>query len=198
MRRVILATVASVVLVLLAAASSLARTGIAVSPTNTIMVFPEFEVETLGTPVRCGVGLDITLHSRTSKVVGTLAGLVELSFNTNACVDGNMGQLVGGRRVTGYWGPYHMTYLGFSGTLPTISAVTWRINDVVLWTRSGDVDCLTDGPGDIDVRSTGGNPVRELEASGSFPLTGDFLCDFASGSVYGSASTSQAVTLTLF
>ncbi len=192
--------VAALVLASLAGVAGAER-GISVpANTNTTLTLPGLEVEGgLGTPVRCNVTLDLAIHQRIGKTTEALVGQSDVAVSTGACTEGNAGLLIGGRRVTGAQGPYHLTYQSFTGELPSISSVTVRINNVVFWIDVGGIDCLTNGAVDIDGTTTGGNPVTGVSVSSqSVPLTGDFLCIFTSGELNGRGSLSSSVRMTLF
>ncbi len=182
----------------LMASAAIANSGISFSPTRTTLTFESARFEGgLGSPVSCSLTLDIELHPRTSKTAGTLTGLSDVGFNS--CIDGTMGMLVGGRRVTGPQGPFHVTYQSFTGTLPNITSITFKVNDVVLWYRQAEIDCLTAGAIDVLGTTTGGNPATGVNiASTSAPLTGDFSCIFSDLDVSASGSLSAATRMTLF
>jgi hypothetical protein len=110
-----------------------------------------------------------------------------------------MGLLVDGSRVTGAQGPYHLTYRSFTGTLPSITSMTVRINDVVWWLRVGEIDCLTNGAVDMDSSTTGGNPMTGARMTAqNVPVTGDFLCIFSAVTLNAAGSLSASVRMTLF
>ncbi len=199
MRIAIRAIVAAVLVLSFSAAVAGARDGLAFSPTTTTLTFARFEFSGgLGVDISCPVTLALTLHASVSKSVGALAGQTNVTAGTGRCSEGNAGLLVGGRRVTGAQGPYHLTYSSFSGTLPNISSVTLRVNDVAFWVTSSPAECLTQGAIDIAGTTTGGNPATGLSVSATgIPLTGNFLCTFASGSISGAGSLSPSVRIAL-
>ena len=201
MRKLILAALTAALALSLSASLASARTGISVSPTATTLTLTNLELEGgIGTPVRCNVTMDAALHERTSKSVGSLAGFADIAVSTGGCSEGNAGILVGGRRVTGAQGPYHVTYRSFTGTLPSITSVTLRVNAVTFWIElPGVADCLTNGAVNIDGSTTGGNPATGMRVTAqNIPLTGDFLCIFSSGTMNGTGNLSSSVRMTLF
>lgn len=195
--RHLLAVVASLTLLLLPVGAASARTRLGFSPSN-VSFAGEIELESgLGTPVRCNLTLAMTLHSSVGKVADSLAGMTNLTFGS--CSNGDMGLLVGGRRVTGSYGPYHLTYRSFSGTLPNITSVSFGINDVTFWVEiTGLSTCLSNGAVDMNGETTGGNPATGMRIDAArVPLTGGVLCVFVSSSLTGRGRLSTALTLTL-
>lgn len=77
----------------------------------------EFAAPNAGVNVRCQVTLEGSLHTRTiAKVLGSLIGYI-----TRA--DVNEGSCTGGRaRPRNETLPWHVTYQGFTGTLPNITS----------------------------------------------------------------------------
>ncbi len=200
MRKMIFAALAAVLALSLTAGVASAERGVSVSPSNTTLSLPGLELEGgLGTPVRCNVTMDTALHERIAKVQGTLTGNADIAVSTGGCTDGNAGLLVGGRRVTGAQGPYHVTYESFDGELPNIESVTLTVNNVIFWISISGIDCLTNGAVDISGTTTGGNPATGIDVTAqNVPLTGDFLCIFSSGDMKGSGSLSSSIRMTLF
>ena len=198
MSKVATALAAAAVLLITTGVAS-ARSGISMSPTSTTLTYTNIEFEGgIGTPIRCNWTLDLAFHARTSKSVGSLTGFADLTMG--ACSEGSIGILDGGRRVTGAQGPYHLTYRSFTGTLPNITSLTFRLNDVTFWIElPGFTDCLTNGAVDIDSTTTGGNPITGARmASQNVPMTGEFLCIFSAVELNGSGSLSSSVRMTLF
>ncbi len=201
MRKAIASALLAVAAMAPAFSTSLARSGISFSSTSPIAEFPSLNLEIeggLGAPVRCGMMIDTALHSRVSKVSGSLMGNADVFLYTDFCTEGNVGLLVGGRRVTGPRGPFHLTYKSFSGTLPNINSITFTLNNVSFWIELEGINCLTDGAVDIDFTSTG-NPMSSWNiVAANIPLTGEFLCIFSSGEVNGHANATFGPLMTLF
>jgi hypothetical protein len=85
----------------------------------------EFEA---GFNIRCGVTLEGSFHSRTiAKVVGSLIGLITRAAVRHPCTNGEAWAFNGSERLgattlaTSL--PWHITYEGFTGTLPNIATL---------------------------------------------------------------------------
>ncbi len=181
----------AVSLLLLATAEAGARNGLRASPSSFAASISNMELAGGFGTVRCDVHLWLTLHSSVSKANGALAGQTSIIVTTDACTTGNAGLLVGARRVTGVQGPYHVQYVTFSGTLPSISSVTLRVVGVEFWISEPTfgVTCLTSGPQNITGISTGGNPATGVRiATTGINLEGGFGCEFTTGSMSGAGS----------
>ncbi len=189
-------------LLVVALTTGLASAGraIGVNPWTVALTMNELEIEGgMGTPVRCNLTVDYTLHNLIAKTLGTLMGTARMRLSTGSCSEGNAGLLVGGRRVTGSQGPYHITYRFYLGTLPNVTVLGLGLRFTTFWISVSGIDCLTDGAVDIDFETTGGNPATGMQVvSNNVPLTGDFLCIFSSGEMNGSGSLSSSVRMTLF
>ena len=194
MRQMLNVSLAVTLLLATLAAPSAARRGLRFSPTSTRLGLAIQAEIGGGTPGRCVLGLEETLHESVAKAAGTLLGTANVSLS---CEFG-MGLLVGGRRVTGPQGPYHLTYTSFAGTLPNITAVTRRVKDLEVWTAIAGSPCLSDGTIDLDITTTGGNPATGAQLTPqSIPLTGEFECIFSSIEVTGVGSLSPSVRISL-
>lgn len=200
MRKAVLAGLAAIMALALSAGLASANRGISASPSTNTITFPRLSLEGgIGSPVTCSVTLNTTLHASVAKVADTLAGNANVTVSTGSCSNGNAGILAGRSRATGPQGPYHVTYQAFGGTLPNITSVTLRIENVTFWIElPGVATCLTNGSVDIDGTSTGGNPASGMNVSRSgIPLTGGILCIFASGSMTGEGTVATATTISL-
>lgn len=94
--------------------------------------------------IRCGLTLEGSLHSRTiAKVVGSLIGYIT-SVTIGVCETGSV-------TVLSATLPWHMTYAGFTGTLPNITGIRENVIGVSLQIREPLFTCL--------LRSTTANPV---------------------------------------
>ena len=138
----------------LVASTAAARTGLTASRNHLVAYFPQLELESAGVGViRCRMTLDITLHASIAKTEGALAGYARLAVSTGACErpeSNDVGLLVGGSRVTGLQGPFHVQFVSFEGTLPEIRTVTLRIIGVTFWLKIGSTTCLTRGAQNIE------------------------------------------------
>jgi hypothetical protein len=199
MRKLILTALTAALVLSVAASLASARTGLASSPATNTLTLTNLELEGgLGNPVRCNVTMNVTLHSSVAKTVGALAGLARITVSTGSCAAGNAGLLVGGVRVTGAQGPYHVQYASFAGTLPSITAVTLNVVGVSFWIRSPEgVECNASNVS-IHGSTTGGNPATGMRVEAqNIPLSGGFLCSFASGTMQGNGTLASRETITL-
>jgi hypothetical protein len=187
MRKLILAVFTATVFVSLLSGAASARTGLRAEPRSTYVYLHNLRLEGGIAPVKCDVTMGVELHTSIPKAAGTLAGFATIAVSTGACEEGDAGLLVGGRRVTGLQGPYHVNYLSFTGTLPRIEAVTLQVLAVEFWIREPrGVECLTNGSQNITGTTTGGNPATGISvAAQNIPLRGGILCLFAQGSMEG-------------
>jgi hypothetical protein len=152
----------------------------------------------LGAPIRCNVTMNVTLHSSIAKTAGGLTGLTRLTISTGACASGDVGLLVGGRRVTGPQGPYHIQYLSFAGTLPSITSVTLALVGWEFWIRTFEgVECQGNNI-NLHFSTTGGNPATgaRVEAQ-SIPVSGGFTCLVGSITMQGTGAFSSREAITL-
>jgi hypothetical protein len=85
-----------------------------------------------GATIRCNMTLEGSFHSRTvSKVVRSLVGYVTRAIGQRPCTGGEF-WIYNGVEVLGATTlpnslPWHMQYGSFSGTLPNITRIRWRI-----------------------------------------------------------------------
>ena len=199
MRRVRITFVAVACLLAACTATARASRGISVSPTSTSVTFSGFAIEGgTGTPTRCEATVHITLHASIAKTTGTLGGFADVHLGTGACRNGNAGLLVGGRRVTGAQGPFHVTYQSFVGTLPSIISLALKLNDITFWQEDGAFACLTQDAVDLTGSTTGGNPATGISFSAqNIPLAGSLLCSFASGTITASERFTSSLGMSL-
>jgi hypothetical protein len=109
------ATVALGALVGTASARNLSISSQTIRATWTAM---EFSSPSAGVLVRCPVTLEGSLHSRTiAKTAGSLMGYITRAVVAEASCSG------GRARVRGETLPWHVTYQGFTGTLPNITSI---------------------------------------------------------------------------
>lgn len=187
----------SAAVIAVAAATASASNGLRLSPTQTTAEIREMNFNgALGTGV-CYWTLSFSLHEMLTKVEGVLAGSAMLSIGE--CSTWRMGILVGGRRVIGPQGPYHVTYTGFLGSLPDVTAIILKIQDLSLWIEEPvfGTRCLTTGPQSLDLTTTGGNPATGVEVSSVLEFEGGFGCGIAMGSLEGSGSLEPSLQIDL-
>ena len=200
MRKVILMALASALTLALTAGIASAERGLASSPSANTLTLPALELEGgLGTPVRCGVTMAVTLHASVAKTAGALAGNANITVGTGRCTNGDAGLLVRGARTT-TGGPYHVQYTGFTGRLPSITSVGLQVVGVEFWIQlsSPRVECLTNGAQTIAGTTTGGNPATGIDVrAANVGLRGGILCLFATGAMNGVGTLATATTITL-
>ncbi len=200
MRKAILTALVAVLASAFWTGAASADNGIRVRPAATTLTMPRFTLEAgLGISIVCSMVVELTFHSSIVKVAGALLGTYTATVSTNRCSSGNMGFLVGGRRVTGPVGPGHMTYAGFSGTLPNITELKKARQDLSFWISTEGISCLTNGAVDITAETTGGNPASGWAiASQTIPVTGAFPCLFTSLTLNASGTLSEDILIQLF
>jgi len=175
--KLVLAGLAAAMLLSLGVSSASAR-NLSLSEQGSRIVWTPLEFIAGGRTVRCNVTLDSRFHYRTIvKREGALVGFVN-NATVNTCVGGSA-------TVLSSTLPWHITYNGFSGTLPNITAI--RLNQIGTSFNirpDGTIACLA--------RSTAENPAKgiaEIGAGGAItglradetvtiPLEG-FFCSFA-------------------
>jgi hypothetical protein len=107
-----LAAILASALLLAAAASSATARSLSVSNQNIRVTWSSLEFVS-GVTLRCRVTLEGSLHSRTiTKRLGTLIGAItRATFDERNCTNGTL-------RPRTETLPWHITYEGFTGTLP--------------------------------------------------------------------------------
>ncbi|HKG04736.1 MAG TPA: hypothetical protein VKB03_16305 [Conexibacter sp.] len=162
----------------------------------------EFSNPSAGVLVRCPVTLEGSLHSRTiAKVVNSLIGYI-----TRAAVA--EGSCVGGRaRVRTETLPWHVTYQGFSGTLPNILTIRTTVArpafDVTATFFGFPITCTfrTSNVNGIFNREAGGALTnvqvegRELAGEGGFGCERGNLAGTSTSLTLLGAATRLTVTL---
>ena len=179
-------------LLLASAISTASASRLSVSNQNIRVTWSSLEFQGLVT-VRCRVTLEGSFHSRTIvKVARTLIGAI-----TRADVDeANCTNGIGRPRNETL--PWHITYEGFTGTLPNIATVLvllsrLRFNLIVPGACTGDYGIATDN---ITGRATlnASREITELE-----PVTGRNRANLHSGTPFcpGSGTFASRGTVTL-
>jgi len=136
--RLALAMVAATAFLSLAISSASARR-IEISEPRFRIVWAAFTVAGNGVEeVRCPVTLEGSLHSRTiSKLSGDLIGYVtHAAIASGSCTGGTAAFLTESL-------PWHIQYLGFSGTLPNITTLRWIVVGLRYQLVVGGFTCLT-------------------------------------------------------
>ncbi len=186
MRKLAALAAATALCLLLATGVAAARRAIRVEPQEISLLAAVQLEHGLGTPIRCLIEIDMTINEAAPKRSGALVGSADIVMPPG-CLQGDIGLLNAmGARVAEN-GPYQVTYRAFTGVLPNIASVSFRINDVVFWIEEPDfeLNCLTNGAVDIDGTTWGENPAEGMDLNASVPLTGGFLCGFVSSTFTG-------------
>jgi len=157
--------------------------------------FARVEFSGAGGTTRCNLTLSRVFHSRTiSKVLESLVGLIT-EASVGGCDPGT-----GSATILRETLPWHLRYNGFSGTLPNITAIQYKVVGFAYRVREpGSLECL--------VTTTAGAPIitRSGATSGvntAEEVEGTFNCFFISSRVRGTTltsggSVSPVVTVTL-
>jgi hypothetical protein len=162
----------------------------------------EFSNPGAGVLVRCPVTLEGSLHSRTiAKVAGSLIGFITRALVAEASCTG------GRARVRGETLPWHVTYQGFTGTLPNIvrlnTSVVRPAFDVTATFFGFPITCTfrTSNVNGIFNREAGGALTnvqvegRELVGEGGFGCERGNLSGTSTSLTLQGANTRLTVTL---
>jgi len=184
--KLIFAGLAAAMLLSLGVSSASAR-NLSVNEQSSNIVWTPLEFVAGGRTVSCNVTLETRFHYRTIvKSSGALIGFVNRA-TVNTCTGGSA-------TVLSATLPWHITYGGFSGTLPNITAIRLNlIGTSFLVQPNESIACLA--------RSTAANPARGIanvaggvitglraDETATIPLEG-FICAFGgSGSFRGTGS----------
>jgi hypothetical protein len=186
---------------LMAFAVSTASAGrLSTSNQNIRVTFNNLELSAEGLPTdTCHVTLEGSFHSRTiTKSVGTLLGYIT-RVATGSCSQGTT--------ILNATLPWHIRYVGFSGTLPNITLLIARVSRASFSTGSLGFICLAEAEIESNFRreASGGITGVEVRAQG-IPLRsgGGFGCPAETGNFRsagdGTASllgTTTRITITL-
>jgi len=173
------------------------------------------EFSAAGSVIRCRVTLEGTFHSRTiAKVARALIGSITTATVAHPCTGGegwsdNGVEATPGGRINRL--PFHVTYEGFSGTLPNITLLFLLLSRVSFVIQQG-INCTgrygnaTDNISGRAVREAGGGittltPVLERDRASLVTRIGGIFCP-ASGTFSGSGEvtvlgSSSRITITL-
>ena len=185
--RALIATLTATIL--LAAANTATARSLSFNTQNIRATWSSLEFQGLVT-VRCRLTLEGSFHTRTiAKVARSLIGAITRATIDEAnCTNGQ-------GRVRAETLPWHLTYEGFAGTLPNISAVfalisRFRLNAIIPGACTGDYGIATDN---ITGRANSvGAEVASLE-----PVAGRNRLTLHSGTAFCPASGNFAGTATV-
>jgi hypothetical protein len=119
----------TVALALAAAINTAAARRIEMTEQRFLVLFEELTFRGGENTVICEVNLEGSFHSRTlSKVSGQLIGYVTQAIVHRPCIQGAGWTLNGIERTTNTL-PWHILYLRFLGTLPTITGIEIQLNN---------------------------------------------------------------------
>jgi hypothetical protein len=145
-----------------------------------------------GVDIRCPVTLEGSFHSSTiHKTIHALGGHITRATIVSRTCSG--GTVTASQESL----PWHVTYEGFSGVLPTITLTFVSLIGMKFTITAAGVTCVarttTENPGRGRLIVGGGGATRELVADETvlIPLTG-FGCELAGEGFFGGAA---AVTL---
>jgi len=132
-----------------------------------------------GSTMRCPVTLEGSFHSATiRKTRGALIGHVtRASIPSGHCTNGNATVLIETL-------PWHLTYEGFEGALPTISRLLFLLTGLSVQTNLGGLNCLwqTEVNQNLTLYAslTASGTITTIEiAANSFPVSGEMgFCSF--------------------
>lgn len=141
-RLVLSALAASMLLALALSTASASR--LSTTNQNFRITWRSLEFAGEGATIRCPLTLEGSFHTRTiAKVERALVGAVnKANVNSANCTNGTIATFNGVERYNGTTSPntlpWHLTYLGFTGTLPNITAVIFLLErDRFGWISSG-------------------------------------------------------------
>lgn len=196
LRRILVGACAAVALA--AATSSATANRLALNETGFVMSWGGFTFSGGGSSIICSLTLRGGFHSRT--ITKTLNGLIGTITSARA------GGCLGDGTVTVLTGtlPWHVTYGGFGGRLPSISTMNLNLIGVALQFSDG-ISCListsTAEPLRLISRITFGQfEFVRFDEFAFIDLAGGFLCELAGDSSFsgiGTTSTSGFSILTL-
>jgi hypothetical protein len=138
----------TVAIALAAAVNTATARRIEVSEQRFLVLFRELTFEAFGNQVVCSVNIEGSFHSRTiSKVSGQLIGYVtEAIVNGHPCIRNNGWALNGVERPQETAAvqtlPWHILYLNFRGTLPTINEIELKLINAQFRVEIGGILCL--------------------------------------------------------
>jgi hypothetical protein len=174
------------------AVSSTSARNLRVTERSLRVVWMPIEFLAAGKTARCNLTLEGSFHYRTIvKREGALSGFITRAI-LNTCSGGSATVLTNTL-------PWHLTYNGFTGTLPNITGVSISIIGVSFLARpEGSIACLA--------RSTAENPVRAIanigaggsvtglraDETASIPLEG-FFCAFGGEASFRGTGTVSAL-----
>jgi hypothetical protein len=142
------------------------------------LVWARMEFEAPGlTPIRCAVTLEGSFHRRTlEKTEGILIGNVTRAIVQRPCTNGEAWSLNGTERATSTL-PWPVLYELFSGTLPRINLLAFRILGAAFLISASGIGCLyrSTVARALDIafglNEAGGN-VRQVESAISSGIEG--------------------------
>jgi hypothetical protein len=178
MRHVVAVLVSAALFAAVAAAGASGRSGLTTNPAHTVAYFPEFTITNEAAALRCPVDLELSLHQSIPKVIGALAGFLDMDIYEEQCEGGTIGLLSTANVRTTALVRLHVTYEGFEGTLPNINSIALLTRPRIWYEEVGGfVICLTFS--NLTFVTTGGNPVTGLsinQSVGGWTNIGGFFC----------------------
>lgn len=168
-KKIVLAAFAAIMLLSLFGGTASANRSLEASATVISLLAPALTLKAAGIPIVCEVGVTITLNRRTfAKSERVNIGRAEFRVLREQCRGGRARVLAG---------PFNVNYLGFAGTLPTITGLLFQVLRVAfLVDLEGFARCLV---------TTNAAGFQRVTAGRIEELRGE-----ARGEVYGLESTS--------
>jgi hypothetical protein len=187
-----LLTAASAVAILATCVGLASANNLSVSNQNVRAVWGTLEFSGAGATIRCPVTLEGSFHTRTiAKVVGSLIGHITRAVVARPCAGGTAWTFNGSERneVLGSTTfpnslPWHITYEGFGGALPTPSSIRILLRDARFQIRATVLGitllCVyttgTAGNATGTVALNGSGVASTITASGSISSSSGGLC----------------------
>ena len=151
------------------------------------------------TTVRCPVTLEGSFHGRTlAKSLGSLVGLITRAIVRNeSCTNGRA-------TVLNETLPWHLTYQGFTGTLPNIATIRVNLIGAAFQIETGSNTCLavttTEEPASgiigLTSREVSGLQADETRRIRLRNGTGGIFCGLGSGAFRGTGTVTLLGTTT--
>jgi len=206
-KTVLAALVATVALAMALAATSASARSLSVTEREFEVLLPALTFSAGGNNISCPITVLGHFNERTYAKTNTQIGVVRhVEPSTGAepsfCTGGTI-------TILNETLPWAVSYVGFTGRLPAIERVRLSLTGVAFRvTPRGSATCLAGttvrNPGFGELRVGAGGRIESLRSdeSISIPLSGGFLCSFASGRFSGEGPVTNlprtaAITITL-
>jgi len=187
--KLILAGLTAALMLMMTIASASANR-LSLSNRNFRAVWTNLELQSAAGTVRCPLTLEGSFHYNTiAKRESALIGHVSrASVNNGACTNGHATIIQ--ERL-----PWHVTYGGFTGTLPRITGVKLNLINATFRVEIGGLACTTQtttanpAKGIVNLTAGVAESLRADETAG-IPLRGSFLCEIGGEGRFRGTTTS--------